>query len=108
VQKYGGDKELTRQTPEENILKCTSELAQTKAFENLNNPIDNSLLLYNLPKSDEIEKEIQLSQLNKDLTLTQSLVEKPMIKLYNLEKKENPISSMKIDLDINLYQMEDY
>lgn len=108
MQKYGGDKELTRQAPEENILKCTSELAQTKGFENLNNPSDNSLLLYNLPKSDEIEKEIKLSQLKKDLTLTQSLVEKPMIKLYNLEKKENPISSMKIDLDINLYQMEDY
>ncbi|MCW3998592.1 MAG: hypothetical protein NWF10_08525 [Candidatus Bathyarchaeota archaeon] len=99
---------MTRQTPEENILKCTSELAETKAFENLSNPIDNSLLLHNLPTNSEIEQETKLSQLKRDLTITQSLVKQPMTKLYDLEKKENPISSTKIDLDIDLYQMEDY
>jgi hypothetical protein len=108
VQKYGGEKELTRHTPDENILKCTSTITETKAFENLSKPIDNSLVLYNLPNNSEIEKEIQLNQLNKNITLTQSLVEKPMIKLYDLEKNENPTSSIKIDLDIDLYQMEDY
>jgi hypothetical protein len=109
VQKYGGEKELTRHTQEENILKYTSELTETKAFENLGNPIDNnSLLIYNLPKSSEIEQETKLSQVNRDITITQNLVKQPMIKLYNLEKKETPNSSTKIHLDLDLYQMEDY
>ena len=108
MQKYGGEKELTRSPSEENILKCESQIAETKPFENINNPIDDYLLLYNLPNSSEIEKEIQLNQLNKDLILTQDLETKPLIKLYNLEKNHKPKSSIKVDLDIDLYQMEDY
>ena len=108
MQKFGGEKELTKPPSEENILKCASSIAETKSFENINNPIDDSLLLYNLPNSSEIEKEIQLNQLTKDPMLSQNLEKKPLIKLYNLEKNNKPKSSIKVDLDIDLYQMEDY
>jgi hypothetical protein len=109
VQKFGGDKELTSKTPEENILKCSSELAETKTFENISNPINNNPpLLYNHPFNSEIDQETKLSQLSTDPTIKKNLVKQPMIKLYDLEKKENPISSLKSDLDIDLYQMEDY
>ena len=108
MQRSGGEKELTRPPSEENILKCESSIAETKPFENINDPIDDSLLLYNLPNSSDIEKEIQLNQLNKDPISTQDLETKSLIKLYNLEKKDKPKNSIKIDLDIDLYQMEDY
>ena len=97
---------MTRTPSEENLLKCSNVLTETKHFENITNPTDNnSLMLYNLPPHPDLEKEAELNQLNNDLT---GLVEKPIIKLYNIENKEFQKNNIKIDLDIDLYQMEDY
>ena len=97
---------MTRTPSEENLLKCSNVLAETKPFESINNPMDNnSPILYNLPPNPDLEKEAELNQLNNDLT---GLVEKPMVKLYNIENKEFQKNNIKIDLDIDLYQMEDY
>jgi len=104
VKRYG--EEMTRHTNEENLLKCSTTLTETKPFENISTPLDNnSLMLYDLPTNSELEKETNLNQLNTDPT---SITKKPMIKLYDLEKKEIQTNSIKIDLDIDLYQMEDY
>jgi hypothetical protein len=104
VKRFG--EEMTRQTSEENLLKCNNVLAETKPFENIVNPMDNnSLMLYDLPTQTSLEKEIELNQLNNDLS---GITKKSMIKLYNLENKELKKTNIKIDLDIELYQMEDY
>lgn len=98
---------MTRTPSEENLLKCSSNvLPETKPFENITNPMDNnSLILYDLPPNPDLEKEAKLKQLTNDLT---GIVEKPMIKLYDIENKEFQKNNIKIDLDIDLYQMEDY
>ena len=97
---------MTRHTNEENLLKCSTALTETKPFKNINTPLDNnSLMLYDLPTTSELEKETNLNQLNTDPA---SIMKKPMIKLYDLEKKEVQANSIKIDLDMDLYQMEDY
>lgn len=100
---------MTRHTTEENILKCTSTITENKAFENLYNPIDNnSLLLYDIPTSSKLEKELEIDHITRDITITQNIVEKLMHNLYDLEKKGILESSAKIELDIDLYQMENY
>jgi hypothetical protein len=104
VKRFG--EEMTRHTPEENLLKCSAALTETKPFENISNPLDNnSLLVYDLPTHSELEKEAALNQLNKEIA---AIIKKPMLKLDNLEKKELQTNSIKIDLDIDLYQMEKY
>ena len=100
---------MTRHTTEENILKCTSIITENKAFENLCNPIDNnSLPLYDIPTSSKLEKELEIDHITRDITITQNIVEKLMHNLYDLEKKGILESSAKIELDIDLYQMENY
>ena len=103
------EKRLTGHTTRDNILKCTTTVTENKAFENLCNPIDNnSLLLYDIPTSSKLEKELEIDHIARDITVTQNIVEKLMHNLYDLEKKVIPESSAKIELDIDLYQMEDY
>lgn len=97
---------MTRHTSEENLLKCSNVLAETKPFENIVNPIDNnSLMLYDLSKQTGLNKEIEQNQLNSDIS---GITKKSMIKLYNLENNEFKRTNIKINLDIDLYQMEDY
>ena len=101
--------ELTRPTAEENIIKCASTITENKAFENLCNPIDNnSLLLYDIPDSSKLDKELEIDLIARDITRTKNIVEKLMFNLYDLEKKGIQEHSEKIELDIDLYQMEDY
>ena len=109
MQKYGVEKELTRHTSEENILKCTSTITENKAFEKLCNPIgNNSLLLYDIPTNSKLEKELEIDLITRDITRTKNIVEKLMFNLYDLEKKGIQENSEKIELNIDLYQMEDY
>ena len=97
---------MTRNTHQENLLKCETALAETKPFDNISNQLDNNpLLTYNLPMGSKLEKEITLPEFNNELT---SNIENPMTKLYNLEKKEIKSIPIKINLDLDLYQMEDY
>ena len=97
---------MTSHTPEENLLKGSTALTETKPFENISNPLDNnSLSLQDLPKRSELEKEAALNQLNNEIA---TIIKKSMLKLDNLEKKELQTNSLKIDLDIDLYQMEKY
>ncbi len=101
--------ELTRPTTGENILKCTPTLTENKTFENLCNPIDNnSLLLYDIPSNSKLDKELEIDLIARDITRTKNIVEKLMFNLYDLEKKGIKENSEKIELDIELYQMEDY
>ena len=80
--------ELTRPTAEENIIKCTSTITENKAFENLCNPIDNnSLLLYDIPSSSKLDKELEIDLIARDITRTKNIVEKLMFNIYDLEKK---------------------
>lgn len=96
---------MTRTPHQENLLKCETALAETKTFDNISNPIENNpLLTYNLPARSTLEKEITLPEFNNEFATN---IENPMTKLYNLEKKEIK-KIQKINLDLDLYQMEEY
>jgi hypothetical protein len=104
VKRYG--EEMTRHSNEENLLKCSTTLPGTKPFENIADPINNnSLLDLNLPTYSDLEKKIHLPEFNKELTPN---LENPMVKLHDIEKKEIKNNQIKINLDIDLYQMEEY
>ena len=97
---------MTRPSTEENLLKCNPPLTETKPFENIANPLNNnSLILYDLPSHSEIVKYTDANKFKIDLT---TLKKEGKIKLYNLEKNEYQNKLIKIDLGIELYQMEDY
>ena len=97
---------MTRPSTEENLLKCNPPLTETKPFENITNPLDNnSLILYDLPSHSEIAKYTDPNKFKIDLS---TLKRETKIKLDNLEKNEYQNKPIKIDLGIELYQMEDY
>ena len=97
---------MTRPSTEENLLKCNTPLTETKPFGNIANPLDNnSLILYDLPSHSEIVKYTNPKKFKIDLTTLKRDAE---INLYNLEKNEYQNKPIKIDLGIELYQMEDY
>ncbi|KON32149.1 MAG: hypothetical protein AC479_07825 [miscellaneous Crenarchaeota group-6 archaeon AD8-1] len=94
---------MTRPNTEETLLKCNPALTETKTFENITNPLDNnSLTLYDLPSRHELVKYTNPNKLNSDFEEKEA-----KIKLYNLEKDEIQIKPIKIDLGIDLYQMEE-
>ena len=96
---------MTRPNTEETLLKCNPALTETKTFENISNPLDNnSLILYDLPSRHELVKCTDPNKLNSDFENKEKEVK---IKLYNLEKDEIQIKPIKIDLGIDLYQMEE-
>ncbi len=103
---------MTRHSSEENSIKSSDIFPETKSvlllksFENITNPLENnSTLPYDLSIPSVSEQEVGLTNLNNDLT---RITEKHMINLYNLENKVFQKNNIKIDFDIDLYQMEDY
>ena len=60
------------------------------------------------PLTGITEGRFRIDLIAKDITRTKNIVEKLMFNLYDLEKKGIQEHSEKIELEIDLYQMEDY
>jgi hypothetical protein len=97
--KCGGEKALTKHVPDE-ALKCHLTVEEPKELVE-----ENALVVSNVPVSSELESKLKVTQLNQvkpEITNPGTV----MPELYNLEEcaeKEKPV---KIDLDLDLYQME--
>jgi len=100
VLKFGGGKALTKQTPDEVSLKCHLTLEETKIAEN------KALVICNTQASPQLEDKFEVTPVRTGIKSKSNGLEKIMPELYDLEglvKSEKPV---KIDLDVDLYQME--
>ena len=90
---------MTKHVPDE-ALKCHLTVEEPKELVE-----ENALVVSNVPVSSELESKLKVTQLNQ-VKPEISNPETVMPELYNLEEcaeKEKPV---KIDLDLDLYQME--
>jgi hypothetical protein len=102
VLKCGGGKALTKQPADENVLKFHL------AVEEMNKASvgNNALVVCGAQLSHELEKKIKVTPIRNEMKSKSNILGKIMPELYNLEncvEKEKPV---KIDLDLDLYQME--
>ena len=108
--KFGGGKELTKQSPDEITAKCQVDLdgvekARTRTTDVLNK---NSLAIRSaqITPEDRIEHKIKAALIQKN-KICQTEVGKIMSKLYNIEATVEREKPSKIDIDLELYQMEE-
>ena len=90
---------MTKHVPDE-ALKCHLTVEEPKELVE-----ENALVVSNIPASSELDNKLKVTQLNNVKPEIRSMGT-VMPELYNLEEcaeKEKPV---KIDLDLDLYQME--
>jgi hypothetical protein len=106
----GGGKALTKHTIDEATLKChvTVEGAN-KVSESVTKIMDNNaLVICDVNVSPEREDQLETTPIETGMKSKTDRLGKIMPELYNLEngiKSEKPV---KIDLDLDLYQMENF
>jgi len=110
VPKFGGGKELTKQSPDEITVKChvnldEGEKARTRTTDVLNK---NSLAIRSaqITPEERIERKIKAVIIQKN-KISQTEVGKIMSKLYNIETAVEREKPSKIHIDLELYQMEE-
>lgn len=95
--KFGGGKALTKHPADENPLKLHVEL-------NKIGDVD-ALLVCGSQVGAELEENIEVVPVKNEME-TKSRLGKIMLELYDLEKCVEPEKPVKINLDLDLYQME--
>jgi hypothetical protein len=101
---------LTKQTADETTLKyhMTVEGAN-KASESGTKTMDNNaLIICNVNTSPEREDQLKTTPIKTGIKTETNRLGKIMPELYNLENCIEPEKPVKIDLDLDLYQMENY
>jgi hypothetical protein len=91
---------LTKHTPDETSLKCHLTIEETNKIE------DNALAVCNVPPSPQLKSEIDVTQIRTGIKPKTSILGIGMPELYNLEENVKSEKPVKIDLDLDLYQME--
>ena len=101
---------MTKQTPDEITVKCQINLEEvdktrTRTTDVLNK---NALAIRNaqITPEDRIERKIKAALIQKN-KICQTEVGKIMSKLYNIETAIEHEKPSKIDISLNLYQMEE-
>jgi hypothetical protein len=102
VLKCGGGKALTKQPVDENILKLHLPVEETNKVGESNN----ALVVCGAQVSHELEEKIKVPSIRNETKPERNKSGKIMPKLYNLENCIEPAKLVKIDLDLDLYQME--
>jgi hypothetical protein len=102
VLKCGGGKALTKQPADENILKLHLPVEETNKVGESNN----MLVVCGAQVSHELEEKIKVPTIRNETKTESNKSRKIMPKLYSLENYIEPAKPVKIDLDLNLYQME--
>jgi cell division GTPase FtsZ len=110
VSRCGGGKALTKQTADETTLKCHMTVeGANKVSESVTKMMgNNALVICNVNASPENEDQLKTTPIKTGIKSETDRLGKIMPELYNLEncvKSEKPV---KIDLDLDLYQMENY
>lgn len=100
--KCGGGKALTKQPADDNILKFHSPLEETTEVVESNN----ELVVCGAQLSHELKEKIKVSSIENEVKPKRNKSGKIMSKLYNIEDCIEPSKPVKIDLELDLYQME--
>jgi hypothetical protein len=108
--KCGGGKALTKHTVDETTLKChvTVEGAN-KVSESVTKMMGSSaLVVCDVNVSPESEDQLKTTPIKTGIETKTDRLGKIMPELYNLENCTASEKPVKIDLDLDLYQMENY
>jgi hypothetical protein len=100
--KCGGGKALTKQPADENILKFHIPVEETNQVSETHN----ALSVCGAQVSHELEEKIKVPSIRNETKPKRNKLGKIMPELYNLETCVKQVKPMKIDLDLDLYQME--
>jgi len=92
---------LTKHTPDETALKCHLTIEETSKIVE-----DNALVVCGVQDSPELEGKLEVTQIRTGIKSKNNRLGTIMPELYNLEDYVKPEKPVKIDLDLDLYQME--
>ena len=101
---------MTKHTADETTLKChISVEGNNKVSESTTKIMDNNArVIYDVNASPEKENQIKTTPIKTGIKSETDRLGKIMPELYNLENCIGSEKSVKIDLDLDLYQMENY
>jgi len=92
---------LTKQTPEETALKCHMTMEEANKVGG-----GNALVICGAQASHVLEDKLEVPSSRNGIKFKKTRLGKIMPELYNLENCTESEKSVKIDLDLDLYQME--
>ena len=108
--KFGGEKALTKQASDEAALKCHIPLEDAnKIVGNAAKLMDNNALVFlgaRLGPEEGVKPKRTVVKVR--MGVLRSRLGKIMHRLYDLEADKEPEKPLKIDLDLDLYQMENF
>jgi hypothetical protein len=96
--RFGGEKALTKHV--DDALKCHLTVEEPKKLIK-----ENALVVSDVQANPELESNLEVTQIRTGIK-TRGLLEKMVPELYNLEDCAESEKPVKIDLDLDLYQME--
>jgi hypothetical protein len=99
--KCGGEKALTKHASGEIALKCDLSMEETNKIVE-----DNALAGCGVSPSPQLKSEIEVTQVRTEIESKTNILGICMPELYNLEEHVKSEKPVKIDLDLDLYQME--
>jgi hypothetical protein len=110
VLRCGGGKALTKHTIDETTLKChvTVEGANKVSESVTKIMANNALVICDVNVSPEREDQLETTPIKTGMKSKTDRLGKIMPKLYNLENCIESEKPVKIDLDLDLYQMENF
>jgi len=91
---------LTKHAPDD-TLKCHLTVEEPKKLAE-----ENALAVCNVPASPKLESKLEVPQIRAGMKTKINRPGKIMPELYNLEDCAESEKPVKIDLDLDLYQME--
>ncbi len=109
MQKFGGGKELTKQPADEIAIKCHVSLDHTAKVRSEVAGIfeKNALSIPSPPVGSKVEivRKVKLVATRKEIFKAE--LENVMSEICNIEDNVEPEKPVKIDLQVDLYQMEE-
>ena len=85
----------------DDALKCHLTVEEPKKLVE-----ENAIEVFDVHAKSELESNLEFTQIRNEIKLKRDILEKMVPELYNLEDCAESEKPVKIDLDLDLYQME--
>ena len=85
----------------DDTLKCHLSVEEPKKLVE-----ENAIAVCDVQAKSELESNLEVNQIRNEIKLKRDILEKMVPELYNLEDCAESEKPVKIDLDLDLYQME--
>jgi hypothetical protein len=99
--RFGGEKALTKHVADDSALKCHLTVEEPKKLVE-----ENTLAVCDVQANPELESNLEVTQIRNEIKPKRNILKKMVHELYNLEDCAESEKPVKIDLDLDLYQME--